>query len=210
MNARLGLFLCFAWVAACGPALPPSPPATDEKLDAGPLRPVSALSFDFQWRQRVTARWPEGTQGFDAVLMKRDGKLTLLGLSPMGVPGFIITLDASGQTHVENRTGEPLPFPPSYVLADVQRVFFPWLDPPSPGFSGERTGAISGLTVREQYEQGRLVERYFARDDARERGEVRVYYEGFRPGDDIALHAVLENRWFGYTLIIDTVEQARL
>jgi hypothetical protein len=210
MSGRWWIVIGLAWAAACGPALPPAAPSTDPQLDAGPLRAVSTFSFDFQWRQRVTARWPDGTQGFDAVLMKRDGQLTLLGLSPMGVPGFVITLDANGQTHVDNRTGEPLPFPPSYVLADVQRVFFPWLGSVAEGFSGERTGTTSGLTVRERYEDGRLVERYFARDDAKERGEVRVYYEGFRPGDDVPLHAVLENRWFGYTLIIDTVEQTRL
>jgi hypothetical protein len=166
-----------------------------------------------QWRQQVTARWPTGTQRFEAVLLKRAGELTMVGLSPLGLPGFVLRLDAGGQLHVENRTGEPLPFEPAYVIADVQRVFFPWLPSPAAGFTGEQVGSRAGAEIRERYHAGQLVERRFERDTAH--GLERVVVRYSQPPEnagaqDAPLRAELDNQLLHYGLVIETLEQERL
>jgi hypothetical protein len=171
-----------------------------------------ALSYDFQWRQHVTARWPTGTQSFDAVLLKRGGELTMVGLSPLGLPGFVLRLDAGGQLHVENRTGKPLPFEAAYVVADVQRVFFPWLAQPAPGWSGEQKGQRAEQTIAERYEAGRLSERRFERDTAQGREQVVIRYPGFKASAEQPAppRAELENPLLRYGLVIETLEQEHL
>jgi hypothetical protein len=175
------------------------------------LRP-SALSFDFQWRQRVTAQWPSGRQSFDAVLQKRAGELILLGLSPLGVPGFVLHLRETGAVEVDNHTGQPLPFEPHYVIADVQRVFFPWFPAsgePAPS-DGDRSAQYGDTHVLERYAHGALVERRFERATQHGSEHVRVTYQGSPSSGDAPTHAVLENRLLGYVLTIDTLEQTRL
>lgn len=178
--------------------------------DPGPIRPPAALPYDFQWRQRVTAEWPDGKQSFEAVLQKRGGELLLLGLSPMGLPGFTLALREDASIAFDNRTDTELPFPPAFILADVQRVFFPWLEPVPADFEGERTGTAFGLDVRERYSQGRLVSRAFQWSDAPEKGTVRVDYEGTRPEQDAPERVLVTNGWFNYRLRIDTLTQSRL
>lgn len=192
----------------CYPAIPKGP--MQPTLGPGPLRVPQALAWDFEWRQRVTAQYPTGTSSFEAVLQHRDGTLRLIGLSPMGLPGFIITLDAQGRITMDNRSNRELPFSPSYILADVQRAFFPWLPTPSPNFSGIRTGAMRGLQVQETFKGGVLQSRTFRRDDAPERGVVKIRYTGWQPGQDAPAKVVMDNGWFGYVLTIETVEQDRL
>jgi hypothetical protein len=177
------------------------------------LLPPNAFPHDVQWRQQVTARWPTGTQRFEAVLLKRAGELTMVGLSPLGLPGFVFRLDAAGELHVDNRTGEPLPFEPAYVIADVQRVFFPWLPMPAAGFSGEQAGSKAGADIRERYQAGQLVERSFERDTAHGRERVVVRY-ALQPeraiAQDAPLRAELDNQLLHYGLVIETLEQERL
>jgi hypothetical protein len=172
------------------------------------------LGYDFQWRQRVSARWPTGTHTFEAVLQKRDGELILVGLSPLGLPGFVFRLSESGELRVDNRTGQPLPFEPAYVVADVQRVFFPWLGPTVPGFSGDRSGERAGTQVVERYLAGQLQERRFTRATAAGSERIEVRYLGAEhPGQtpqDAPDRAELKNQLLGYELVIETVEQSRL
>jgi hypothetical protein len=179
-------------------------------LDAGPLLPPSALPYDFQWRQRVTATWPTGSRSFDAVLQKRSSELLLLGLSPMGLPGFILRLRETGKIEVENRTGRELPFEPQYILADVERVFFPWLPPPPAAYSGERRGQHQQLDIRERYESGQLRERSFERQDAPESGAIHIRYQPAQQPGEASPKVELDNAWFKYKLTIETLEQTRL
>jgi hypothetical protein len=195
------------WLVACAPKPPDKTPT-----QAGPheqLLPPSALPYDFMWRQLVTAQWPSGKQSFEAVLQKRGSELTLLGLSPMGLPGFVITLREDGSIEVHNRMGRPLPFEPAYVLADVQRVYFPWLSQVAANFEGEREGEHAGLRVRERYHAGQLVTREFRRK-AGEDAVVRVTYSGFPPHGDAPREVALDNQWHRYRLLIETFEQQRL
>jgi hypothetical protein len=176
---------------------------------------VSALGYDFQWRQHVTARWPDGKHSFDAVLQKRQGELMLVGLSPVGQPGFIMRLRASGAVDVENHTGKELPFEARYVIADVERVFFPWLDVMEAGEppprSGERSTKHGDTQIRERYDaEGKLVTRDFERSTREGLERVRVTYSGVQADRDAPARAVLENPLLGYGLTIETIEQTRL
>lgn len=207
MSARLytAVLLALSLATACGgahkaPAEPPRPEI---------LRPPGALPYDFMWRQRVTATWPTGTQSFEAVLQKRDGELSMLGLSALGQPGFVLTLHEDGVLDVKNRMGQPLPFEPSYVMADVERVYFPWLEPVAAGFSGERSGRAHGSSVREQYANGRLLMREFELTRADKTGKVHIDYR-FTAAGDAPLHVTLVNGLYDYRLEIETFEQSRL
>jgi len=207
---RLPHILAIGALCACATAA--TRPADDApKLDPGPIRPPSVLSYDFQWRQRVTATWPTGSRSFDAVLQKRAGELVLLGLNPMGMPGFVLRLREGGAIQVENRTGHELPFQPEYILADVERVFFPWLPPVPAAFSGERRGRYEQLGITELFDRGRLLSRSFERFDAPDRGTVRITYRPAKTHPEDAPPKVsVENAWFGYRLDIETFEQSRL
>lgn len=182
--------------------------ALDPGAYPGELRPVDALEGDFLWRQRVTAHWAVGSRGFDAALQKQLGRLTLLGLSPMGTPGFTLVLTDDGLTF-DNRTDRELPFPPRFIILDLQRVFYPWLDGPPPA-SGERSGQVAGERVHERYDRGRLIERTFERLDQTPPGLIRVTYEGYEPEAEAPARAELHNAWFGYRIVVETSDQQRL
>jgi hypothetical protein len=200
--AGCGLFALL--LVACGPKPAPRTAPRPEQL-----RPPAALRYDFMWRQRVTAIWPTGKQSFEAVLQKRDGELSMVGMSPLGLPGFVLTLHADGSLDVQNRMGRPLPFEPSYILADVERVYFPWLQPVSPGFNGEQSGKVSGLSIKERYANGRLLQREFERSNDPDAGKVRIDYRFMQAGD-APMHVTLDNGFYRYRLEIETFEQSRL
>ncbi|MCA8953393.1 MAG: DUF3261 domain-containing protein, partial [Planctomycetes bacterium] len=196
MNVRLCL-LCLA--AGCAGA--PDRSALRESDYPGTLRPPRALPFDVVWQQRVTASWGDGQQrGFDAAVQKRDDTLTVLGLSPMGSVGFSIVMPPTGALEVSNATGEAMPFPPRFILLDVQRAFYPWLEPVEA--AGDRTGEVDGETIVEIWRDGRLRRRVFTRADRA--GQIRVDYEWGEAGWRGPTHVRLANGWFGYELAVDT------
>ncbi len=208
--------LCVAVVlqlnAGCEPAVPQRPPPNDQSQARreypGKLLPPAALALDFQWRQKVTAHWKTGTRSFDAVLAKSDGELQLLGLNPMGMPGFVLRLTASG-VEFENRTDQELPFEPRVILLDVQRVFYPWFDEPGP-VQGQRQREVNDEAISERWAGGKIVERRFRRTDDAALGEIVVRYEGWEADADAPSRAVLDNGWFGYSLEVETLDQQRL
>lgn len=206
LACALGLLACTGCasmpIQGQGPQLP--------ALSPGPLRRPTDLAHDFQWRQRVTAIYPAGKSSFDAVLLRRNNSLTLVGLSPIGMPGFVITTEANGRIHMENRTRRTLPFRPTYIAADVQHAFFPWFKTPLPGFHGTRSKGVIGLTVSEDFEHGTLVTRRLRRNDAPDRGEVIIQYGPWPKGADVPKRVTINNTWFNYKLVIETLEQTRL
>lgn len=178
----------------------------------GTLRQPSALAFDVLWRQRVTAKWRDGQQGFDAAVQVLGDTLTVIGLSPAGQPGFVFVLDGDEVTS-ENRSGRELPFPPRYILLDVQRAFYPWLGD-GVGVLGRRDDGtyerqVDGERVVEHWSEGRLRRRTFERSEGAPAGVIEVTY---RWGDGMRapVEAVLDNGWFGYTLTVATVEENAL
>ncbi len=196
-------------LSACARSATVALPGAGAVLGPGPMLSPKAIGEQFLWRQRVTASWGDRSESFDAVLQMHDEQLMLMGLGPMGRPGFIATLTEAGVTF-ENRSARSLPFPAEHIMADVQKVFYPWLPPVAASYSGTRTGAYEGLMISETYAEGRLVTRDFRRSDAIDRGELHVRYEGWVPGFSAPQRAELNNAWFGYELTIITVEQQRL
>jgi hypothetical protein len=142
-----------ALLVACGGAQTSHADASQQAPDVGTLRSPAELGGDFQWRQQVTAEWPNGTRGFDAVLSKEGNTLLLIGLGPMDTPGFILRLNEEGLS-VENHTGNPIPFDPKFILLDVQRAFYPWFD--APFATGERSTTTEGDIVTETWSNGTL------------------------------------------------------
>jgi hypothetical protein len=200
------VLLAATLLLGCATTPASSPEATAEY--PGTLLPATSYGPDFQWQQRVTARWHAKERGFDAVLSKADDELLLVGLGPMKTPGFFVRL-RDGDVHFENRTPRELPFEPRYMLLDVQRVYYPWI-PGAPPNTGERHHRTDGESVYERWQDGRLVERRFVRDDGRPQGEITVRYEGWEDGLDAPRRATLDNGWLGYALVIETIVQQRL
>lgn len=203
---RLGVLLLLAGCIR-GESSATSEPATG--LSPGPLLEPASIGEPFFWLQRVTATWADRSESFDAVLQLHDDELMLLGLGPMGRPGFIVTLSADGVAF-ENRSGRRVPFDPEHIIADVQKVFYPWMPEPPAEFSGTRALVHGILTITETHVDGRLRGRTFERSDARERGALRVIYGDWDPSARAPSRAVLDNPWFGYELTIVTVEQRSL
>lgn len=207
-SVRVISLLLLLGAAGCSSA--PDTPAQHAQMAqaVGELRPPSELGPDFQWRQQVTAKWPNGTRGFDAVLSKEGNKLVLVGLGPMDTPGFVLTVESSGELTVENHTQQPIPFDPKFVLLDVQRAFYPWF--PSPLKNGQRTVTSGDDVVTETWSNGNLDSRIFTRVTGKPAGTLVVSYSGWSPGNRAPRRAVLQNGWFGYTLTIETVDQTSL
>ena len=203
--SRRGLLFGLVGGVGCTSQVPPT--KTASRSYPGKLRPPSAMGFDFQWRQKVTAHWGQKSRSFEAVLSVSDGVLQLVGLGPLGTPGFVLAYDGR-QITFENRTGRELPFPPRYILMDVQHVFFPWL---GPGLrNGTRTQNFTRERVFERWSAGRLQERRFHRYDAAAQGEIRVSYRGWQRGAGAPESAELANGRFGYRLVIETLGGQRL
>lgn len=202
-------------LGACAGAPPARPTLTDADYP-GLVRPPAVLGRQVVWRQRVSAAWQGGEgreggqRGFDAVAQCQGETLTVLGLSPMGSVGFVVTLQ--GETlSLTNETGEPLPFPPRCVMLDFQRVHYPWVaDPGRVLPDGEHVRELGGERVVERWQAGRPVERRFTRLDGAPAGELVVTLRWDRGDWWAPSEAVLDNRWFGYRLTVTTSEETRL
>ena len=206
---RIALFV-LALSAACRTQTESEPPTKSApRAYPGTLRAPDTMGPDVQWRQRVTAQWGEARkESFEAVLSKADAELLLVGLSPMGQPGFVLRY-AGEDVEFENRSPRELPFPPRYIVLDVQRTFFPWIPGDAPK-DGERTDRIDGEVIKERWVDGHLAHRSFEREDGEPAGVIAIAYDGWEPGADAPRRAVLDNGWFGYRLTIETVDQQRL
>ena len=205
---RPGLIVAAGLCLLACASRPARPPTLRDEDYPGLLRPASALPADVLWQQRVTVSWgDEGSRSFDVAVQKSGDTLTLIGLSPMGTTGFVVEL-AGDAIRKQDPPGEELPFPPRFLLLDVQRVFFPWL---ADGVAdGERSGVVDGERVVETVAGGRVLERRFTRVDGHPRGTIVVRCR-WDEGDGVAPSlAELENGWFGYRLSIRTLRETAL
>lgn len=181
------------------------------------LRPVDDWPRRQMLRQRVRIEWSQGEEGFDAVLQKRPGELALIGLGPMNLVGFRLALVAkqgvggpTDRIDFENRSGRELPFSPAHMLADVQRVFYPWIEAEAGCGDCERSGRRGGLEVWEREESGVLAERRFGLVGFPEEGLVRIRYADWRGDPAVPRSVEVDNAWFGYRLRIETLETTAL
>jgi len=201
------------WFVAC--TAPLDPPSRFEGDYPGMLRRPEVLAHELLWRQRVTASWRDangdsGSRSFEAVVQKQGPLLTLIGLSPLGSVGFVILLKGE-DVELSNKTGQPLPFPPRFVLLDFQRVFFPWVsDGAAVMPDGEHSAELGGEQVIEIWSSGRLMERRFRRLDDQPEGELVVHYTWAEDNWIAPTRALLENDWFNYQLLVETLEETPL
>ena len=173
------------------------------------LLPVDDLRENLLMRQHVTVKWADREESFDAVLQKRGDVLLLLGLGPMNTVGFKLTLDRDGVSF-ENFSGRELPFRPERILADVQRVFYPWIQEGWDCVECERREILDGLEVWERIGARFLVERSFRLLARPERGRIVVRYEGWTSDPPVPIRATLDNGWYGYELTIVTTGIERI
>jgi hypothetical protein len=180
-------------------------PALRDSDYPGLIRSPTVLGADVLLQQRITASWSDDRErGFDAALQTMGEQLTLIGLSPMGSTAFVVLLRGT-ELEYRKQTAEELPFPPRFIIIDVQRVFFPWLARPGQSLpDGEHTGQVGEERILERIVDGHLVERRFSRLDGEPTGEIIVRYEWDRPAAVAPSRAVLDNGWFGYRLTIET------
>lgn len=175
------------------------------------LLPAKALPSDLFMQQRIEIEWEGRSEGFDAAVQKRGDVLTLMGLGPFSTRAFTLVLEADGRVRFEQHIDRPLPFAPSHILADVQRVFYPWFEVPATCDACERSTRLDRLLVSEQYAGGRLHERRFRLLDHPERGEIVIRYRGHgEPLANVPREATVENGWFGYRLRVETTRARAL
>lgn len=177
------------------------------------LRRVGFTSERSVLRQRVQIEWSGGRESFDAVLQQRPGELSLIGLGPMDLVGFRLALfaavpgsDGADRLEFENHSGRELPFSPAHILADVQRVFYPWLLDVRRCASCERTERRGSVAVSETFADDRLVLRRFEIPELPEAGRVEVRYADWQGDPAFPGRVVIENGWFGYRITIETLE----
>jgi Protein of unknown function (DUF3261) len=195
--------------AACGPSVPPK--AAEAPAYSWRLRPPSVRRDDFLDRQSIAATYGDRSARFEAVLQKRGDELTLLGLTPFGSRAFVVRqmgLDVTFQSFVP----QSLPFPPNYILFDVQRVFFASEDTGDGGVvDGEHESVRDGEAVHEEWRAGRLLRRTFRRVDGRPAGLITVVYDGGMALDGAPpAHVTFDNGWYGYRLEITTLSHQPL
>lgn len=194
-------------LAACGSALPP--PAVPARAYPGTLvapealRVPSVLGEAFALEQRVRSESPAGVHEFRAVLQRRGVTLLMVGFGPHGGRGFVLTQRGDDVEMDWQIPGGEVPFPPRYMMHDVQRVWFGGLEGPLP--DGEHRGELDGEEVVERWEGGALRERTYRRLDDDPPGLLRIQYEPGLGGDAPPREARFDNGWFGYRLVLTTL-----
>ena len=171
------------------------------------LLPANRLSGEFVLHQIVTVQWSVAgkafEESFNAALQRQGETLLILRFGPLGPIGFELRLEG-GKVHFDNRTGRVLPFEPENILADVQRVFYPWIEESVQCTNCQREGNHREISILETYGARGLIERRFSFADDLDRGEVVVRYGANRLAGAIPARADLQNDWVGYSLVIET------
>jgi len=169
------------------------------------FRPTSELAGDFLWRQQMTAQFRGRGQELEAVLQKKGDTLTLLGLTPIGTKAFVLTQTGTDITF-ESFIDRELPFPPRFMLIDVQRSYYPI--GAQPAGDSTVTTLVDGERVDEVWEGGILRRRTFTRIDGKPEGTLTIDYRAWEIGTPVDL--VIDNPWFGYTMEIRTTSAQTL
>jgi hypothetical protein len=222
-SVRFGIAIGFALLACVGGEGPTRRTPQDIDGDgvgareggrefAATLLPAGAWPGRHFIRHWVVIRWQGREERFEAVLQKEADVLLLVGLGPTGRIGFRISLEDEA-LEFENQSGRTLPFSPAYILADVQRIFYPWLEQAGHCRRCDREGERLGFDIRERHVEGRLAERRFSVADQPGLGEVVVRYRS--PDEDTApsgrdasrgaklRRATLRNDWAGYEIEVE-------
>jgi Protein of unknown function (DUF3261) len=189
-------------VVACAAARPP------QREYPGTLLPPSRSSGNFVRTQKLVAHYGGETRSMDAVLQKEGDLLTLIGMTPFGSKAFVLQqqgVDVTFKSYVPIE----LPFPPKYILLDVQRVYFAGISQ-APLDDGEHSMERDGERIVERWQGGRLLTRAFTRLSGDPAGAITIVYEGGMAGGTSAKKIEIDNGWVGYQLSITTVQEQPL
>jgi hypothetical protein len=190
-----------ALLCACSSARPRPAPELP-----GVLVHPSVVAANFLRTQKLLARFGSDSHSLEAVLQKQGDTLTLVALSPFRTRLFV--LEQRGlEVKFTSYLPQELPFPPRYILYDVQRVYFRGL-PGAPLADGEHSAAQDGETIRERWASGRLLERDFSR--AGMQGRIAVTYQPGMAGNVSSPLIEIDNAWMGYHLTIQTISEQPL
>jgi hypothetical protein len=198
---------CLMMWSCAGPSKEPASPASAEYPCI--LHPPNELGPDFSMRQHVEATAGGRTGSFDGVLQKVGNSLVIVGLGPGGVRAFVLQQDGDA-IKLERTMGPELPFSPRNIVVDVHRAFFKKLPPPQSG-TGTVRGTLDDESVEEDWRDGNLVERRFARPGSAHKGVVRITYAPGCTAQRCAPPSLrLVNEWFSYSLAIESTEYTAL
>ena len=131
--------------------------------------------------------------------------LTLVGLTPYGSRAFLLQ-QTKGDVQFTKYIPRELPFAPTFLLLDIHRALATWIGPPLP--AGERSAQVGDETVRERWQDGKLLERSFTSSRAQPPGTITITYAGYAASSgasSIATHITLRNARLDYRVDIETV-----
>jgi hypothetical protein len=199
---KLALAITLA-LAGCGGAKPRSEQATVPAYSlAGVLVPTEQIHVaPFVVQQRIKGLYRGGEVSIDCVVQWKDGKLTVLGLTPFGTRAFSIEQTGT-QVKFEKYVDRDMPVKPEMVLYDIHRVFFRALP------SGQRQGQDHGDMITELSAGDYVVERRFQGMEGTT-NLVVINFDG-PPAPIVAPHVRITNAGYSYTLEIDNSEQKAL
>lgn len=189
---------------ACSATPKPAPTQLTDAMYPWHLRSPRAFPSDFMWQQRLTSTANGVTHSLQAVLQKQSDHMVLVGLTPFGTKAFV--LDQTGDdVHFEKFFDREMPFPPRFMLIDIQRSYLPL----GTAEQGETRTELDGEEIVQVFADSHLVERRFRRLDGQPPGTITVQYREFvAPG--VAKHVRIDNRWFGYVLEVTTLDAKTL
>jgi hypothetical protein len=203
MRLAIAGLACAGTLCACssspGPKAAPTP-------DVVVLHTPNELPGDFLDRQTIHAVYGKRSASFDAVLQKRGNEIVLIGMTPFGSRAFVLKqtgLDVSFESFVP----QELPFPPSYILLDVERVFFGGVAPAGQALpDGSHEAPRDAEIVSETWQGGLLKQRRFRKASGQPAGDVVIDYgPGMPPGGPPPEKITYSSGWYGYRLEIVTV-----
>jgi hypothetical protein len=171
----------------------------------GTLVDIGGVQRNFLMRQKLDGAWQEKKFSFEAVIQKQADVLTVIGMTPFGTKAFVLTQTGT-RVEFELLIDREMPFPPEYILQDINRAFIydeelPWK---TEGTDGENRADVHDETVVDQFAGGKLISRSFTRPDLK--GEITVEYDGGMEAGVPPKHVVFHNGWFGYSLDIRTAQ----
>jgi len=205
MTRRILLAGLVACLSTCRPQQAPEPEYP------GALQEPSRFSVDFLLVQELLFRRGEVEEGMRTALQHRGDTLTLVGLTPLGTRAFVLQqrgLDVSFTSYLPE--DESLPFPPRFILYDIQRTLLPVLDD-RPLSDGEHRLELGDEDVVERWRGHRLLERRYRRRDGDPSGELVITYgEGGYLFGTAPPSIEIDNGWLGYQLTLTTTSYQRL
>jgi hypothetical protein len=179
----------------------------DELADADPLLPAGAMQPDIFYEQNIEVSWPDGSQRFQAVLQKVNEELSIVAMNPAGQPAFRISLK-DGKVSEEYFIDRRLPFPPEFIVSDVQKAFYPWFPAPEAERPTDRETERVGMRIEERYVDGKLHQRIFSYPNVPEREPTVVSYDWNVDGD--VPQVTVDNVRFDYSIEVETVSSRLL